>query len=204
MRQIITIVVFLFASLASVSAQGAEELLTKLDNSLGERYAMHITVTMSDQANGDTNLNGYFMVEGDAYYITLGVIEVYSDGKLRYEINNERKEVVEDRVNLESCDLLSNPTRAFTFVPKEFSSEVVSRADSRVVVRLTPKSEAMGIDSIELTLEESGSKVLPVAICYDYDGDKVSIALAMADTADMELPRWSKSAYRAYDIVSFL
>jgi hypothetical protein len=204
MRQIITIVVFLFASLASVSAQGAEELLTKLDNSLGERYAMHITVTMSDQANGDTNLNGYFMVEGDAYYITLGVMEVYSDGKLRYEINNERKEVVEDRVNLESCDLLSNPTRAFTFVPKEFSSEVVSRADNRVVVRLTPKSEAMGIDSIELTLEESGSKVLPVAICYDYDGDKVSIALAMADTADMELPRWSKSAYRAYDIVSFL
>jgi hypothetical protein len=204
MRQIITIVVFLFASLASVSAQGAEELLTKLDNSLGERYAMHITVKMSDQANGDTNLNGYFMVEGDAYYITLGVMEVYSDGKLRYEINNERKEVVEDRVNLESCDLLSNPTRAFTFVPKEFSSEVVSRADNRVVVRLTPKSEAMGIDSIELTLEESGSKVLPVAICYDYDGDKVSIALAMADTADMELPRWSKSAYRAYDIVSFL
>lgn len=204
MRQIITIVVFLFASLASVSAQGAEELLTKLDNSLGERYAMHITVTMSDQANGDTNLNGYFMVEGDAYYITLGVMEVYSDGKLRYEINNERKEVVEDRVNLESCDLLSNPTRAFTFVPKEFSSEVVSRADNRVVVRLTPKSEAMGIDSIELTLEESGSKALPVAICYDYDGDKVSIALAMADTADMELPRWSKSAYRAYDIVSFL
>ena len=204
MRQIITIVVFLFASLASVSAQGAEELLTKLDNSLGERYAMHITVTMSDQANGDTNLNGYFMVEGDAYYITLGVMEVYSDGKLRYEINNERKEVVEDRVNLESCDLLSNPTRAFTFVPKEFSSEVVSRADNRVVVRLTPKSEAMGIDSIELTLEESGSKVLPVAICYDYDGDKVSIALTVADTADMELPRWSKSAYRAYDIVSFL
>jgi hypothetical protein len=204
MRQIITIVVFLFASLASVSAQGAEELLTKLDNSLGERYAMHITVTMSDQANGDTNLNGYFMVEGDAYYITLGVMEVYSDGKLRYEINNERKEVVEDRVNLESCDLLSNPTRAFTFVPKEFSSEVVSRADNRVVVRLTPKSEAMGIDSIELTLEESSSKVLPVAICYDYDGDKVSIALAVADTADMELPRWSKSAYRAYDIVSFL
>jgi hypothetical protein len=89
-------------------------------------------------------------------------------------------------------------------VPKEFSSEVVSRADNRVVVRLTPKSEAMGIDSIELTLEESGSKVLPVTICYDYDGDKVSIALAMADTADMELPRWSKSAYRAYDIVSFL
>lgn len=204
MRQIITIVVFLFASLASVSAQGAEELLTKLDNSLGERYAMHIGVTMSDQTNGDTNLNGYFMVEGDAYYITLGVMEVYSDGKLRYEINNERKEVVEDRVNLESCDLLSNPTRAFTFVPKEFSSEVVSRADNRVVVRLTPKSEAMGIDSIELTLEESGSKVLPVAICYDYDGDKVSIVLAMADTADMELPRWSKSAYRAYDIVSFL
>ena len=204
MKKIIILFFTALATIGAVRAQSAEAWLAQLNKSLGERYAMHITVAMSDTASGDNNINGYFMVEGDAYYITLGVMEVYSDGKLRYEINNERKEVVEDRVNLEACDLLSNPTRAFTFVPKEFSSEVVGRADSRVVVRLMPKSEAVGIDYIELTLEESGSKVLPVAICYDYDGDKVSIALAMVDAADAKLPCWSKAAYRAYDIVSFL
>jgi hypothetical protein len=200
MRKIVILFVVLFSTLGVVRAQSAEEWLSKLDNSLGERYAMHIAVTVAEEAP----LNGYFMVEGDAYYISLGIMEVYSDGKLRYEINNERKEVVEDRVNLEACDLLSNPTRAFSFVPQEFSSEVTSATNERVTLRLMPKSDAMGIDSITLTLERRGSKVAPVAISYDYDGDAISIVLREADSAEVKLPRWDKYAYRAYDIVSFL
>ncbi len=200
MRKIVILFAALFSTLGVASAQSAEEWLAKLDNSLGERYAMHIAVTVAEEAP----LNGYFMVEGDAYYISLGIMEVYSDGKLRYEINNERKEVVEDRVNLEACDLLSNPTRAFTFVPQEFASEVTSLTTERITLKLTPKSDAMGIDSITLTLQRSGSKVMPVAISYDYDGDAISIVLSAADSAEAKLPRWDKSAYRAYDIVSFL
>ena len=200
MRQLIITLALALSALCVANAQSAEEWLGKLDNSLGERYAMHIAVTVSEEAP----ISGYFMVEGDAYYISLGIMEVYSDGKLRYEINNERKEVVEDRVNLEACDLLSNPTRAFSFVPQEFSSEVTSATNERVTLRLTPKSEAMGIDAITLTLERSGSQVVPVAISYDYDGDAVAITLSRADVSDAKLPRWDKSAYRAYDIVSFL
>ena len=200
MKKIFVLLVALFSTLTMVSAQSAEAWLTKLRSSLGERYAMNIAVTMGD----DASIAGFCMVEGDGYYITLGIMEVYSDGKLRYEINNERKEVVEDRVNLEACDLLSNPTRAFDFVPTEFYSEVTSTANERVVLLLTPKSEAMGISSITLTLERNGSKVVPVAISYDYDGDAVAIALSRTDVSETKLPRWDKSAYRAYDIVSFL
>ena len=200
MRQLIITLALALSALCAANAQSAEEWLAKLDNALGERYAMHIAVTVAKEAP----INGYFMVEGDAYYISLGIMEVYSDGKLRYEINNERKEVVEDRVNLEACDLLSNPTRAFSFVPQEFLSEVTSLTTERVTLRLTPKSEAMGIDAITLTLQRSGSQVVPVAISYDYDGDAVAITLSRADVSDAKLPRWDKSAYRAYDIVSFL
>ncbi len=185
MRKILILFVLLVSTLGVASAQSAEEWLAKLDNSLGERYAMHIAVTVAEEAP----LNGYFMVEDDAYYISLGIMEVYSDGKLRYEINNERKEVVEDRVNLEACDLLSNPTRAFTFVPQEFSSEVTSATNERITLKLTPKSDAMGIDSITLTLQRSGSKVMPVAISYDYDGDAISIVLSAADSADAGISR---------------
>ena len=200
MRQLIITLTLALSALCAANAQSAEEWLAKLDNSLDERYAMHIAVTVAKEAP----ISGYFMVEGDAYYISLGIMEVYSDGKLRYEINNERKEVVEDRVNLEACDLLSNPTRAFSFVPQEFSSEVTSASNERITLKLTPKSEAMGIDAITLTLERSGSQVAPVAINYDYDGDAVAITLSRADVSDAKLPRWDKSAYRAYDIVSFL
>ena len=190
----------MLSTLGVVSAQSAGEWLTKLNTSLGERYAMNISVKVGEEAP----LTGFFMVEGDAYYITLGIMEVYSDGKLRYEINNERKEVVEDVVNLEACDLLSNPTRAFTFVPNEFMSEVVSTTNDVVVVKLTPKSEAMGIDSITLTLQRSGSVVTPKTVSYDYDGDTVAISLNRVEVGDKKLPRWDKTAYRAYDIVSFL
>ena len=203
MRKIVITLVAVLSALG-VSAQSASEWLARLDSSLGERYAMHITVSVDDPIEGTTDVSGYFMVEGDAYYITLGVMEVFSDGKLRYEINNERKEVVEDRVNLEACDLLTNPTRAFSFVPNEFKSEVVGSTSDVVVLKLTPKSAAMGIDAITLKLKRNGSKVVPVNIAYDYDGETVSVALSTADITGAKLPRWDKSAYRAYDIVSFL
>ena len=200
MKKIVILFIAILSTLGVVSAQSAGEWLTKLNTSLGERYAMNISVKVGEEAP----LTGFFMVEGDAYYITLGIMEVYSDGKLRYEINNERKEVVEDVVNLEACDLLSNPTRAFTFVPNEFMSEVVSTTNDVVVVKLTPKSEAMGIDSITLTLQRSGSVVTPKTVSYDYDGDTVAISLNRVEVGDKKLPRWDKAAYRAYDIVSFL
>ena len=193
----------LFA-VGSLSAQSAEEWLTSLNESLGERYAMDLFVEVGAVDSVDDQLSGYFMVEGDGYYISLGVMEVYSDGKLRYEINNERKEVVEDRVNLESVDLLSNPTRAFSFLPDEFSAKDVKSSNTGAVVSLVPKSDDLGITAILLSLERKGSNVVPSKVSYDYDGDLVTITLTMLDASDLTLRKWDKTAYRAYDIVSFL
>ena len=203
MRQIFLSIVALFA-VGNLSAQSAEEWLTDLNESLGERYAMDLFVEVGAVDSVDDQLSGYFMVEGDGYYISLGVMEVYSDGKLRYEINNERKEVVEDRVNLESVDLLSNPTRAFSFLPEEFSAKVLKSSSTGAVVSLVPRSDDLGITAILLNLERKGSKVVPSKLSYDYDGDLVTITLAMLDSSDLSMRKWDKSAYRAYDIVSFL
>ena len=203
MRKILSLFVALFA-VGSLSAQSAEEWLSSLNESLGERYAMDLFVEVGAVDSVDDQLSGYFMVEGDGYYISLGVMEVYSDGKLRYEINNERKEVVEDRVNLESVDLLSNPTRAFSFLPDEFSAKVIKSSKSGAVVSLVPKSDDMGITAILLSLERKGSNVVPTKVSYNYDGDLVTITLTVLDASDLKLRKWDKTAYRAYDIVSFL
>lgn len=196
--------VAMFATVTYSSAQSATEWLERLDRSLGERFAMDIFVEVGEVENVGDQLAGFLMVEGDGYYMTLGTMEVYSDGKLRYEINNERKEVVEDRVNLEAVDLLTNPTRAFDFVPEEFDAKVVAATTDRVTLTLKPRSDALGITLIRLVLKRDGERITPKVITYDYDGDIININLTRVNDKELTLRRWDKSAYRAYDIVSFL
>ena len=194
----------LMLSLPAMAQTTAREWLDRLDASLGARYAMQLYVALGEVRNVADQYSGYFIVDGDAYYMNLGVMEVYSDGKLRYEVNNERKEVTEDRVNLEAVDLLSNPTRAFDFVDEEYDVRVVSVAGDVATIELKPKSADLGITAILLTLQREGRSVIPTLICYDYEGDEIRIELTMVDATSAPMPRWDAKSYRAYDIVSFL
>lgn len=191
---------FAMLTAVSVSAQiTAREWIEALNYTLGDKYALFMRV----DAYG-VEIKGYFMVEEDSYYIQLGIMEVYSNGKLRYEINNERKEVTEDRVDLSSVDLLTNPTRAFEFVEDEFTATIEEDIHNGVILKLVPK-EDIGISAIYVSVVNDGKgNITPHAIKYDYEGDEVAIALIMADATGSVLPRWNKSSYTSYDIVSFL
>lgn len=187
----------------SLSAQTTpQEWITALNKSLGSRYALGVTVVVGTGAES-TTLYGSIKVDGDAYYLMLGNMEVYSDGKLRYEINNERKEVTEDRVNLESRDLLSNPTRAFEFLESEFKATISENIHNGAILKLVPK-QSSDIKAVYVSVVWKDNRIIPLAIKYDYDGEEVSIALVMADAQSAVLPRWDKNNYRTYDIVSFL
>ena len=186
-------------SVVSLSAQSnAREWLEGLNYTLDDHYALHMKV----EAYGE-KMNGYFIVEGDSYYMQLGVMEVYSDGKFRYEINNERKEVTEDRVNLTSHDLLSNPTRAFEFVEEEFKATISQTIHNGVILKLVPK-QSSDITAVYLSVVWRDNRIVPLAIKYDYDGEEVAIALVMGDAKSAVLPRWNKKNYKTYDMVSFL
>jgi hypothetical protein len=189
----------------TLSAQTtAKEWLNQLEESMDERYAYTLTVVV-EASDSESVLAGSVMVEGDSYYMSLEAMEVYSDGKLRYEINNERKEVTEDRVNLMSHDLLTNPTRAFDFAPEEFDIILVfSHNDEIARLALTPRDEDYGVTTIELFLVREGDRVCPQQIAYDYDGDRVVISLREYESREWVLPVWNEANYRAYDIVSFL
>lgn len=198
MRRVCLLLVALVWAI-SVSAQSsAREWIEGLNYTLDDRYALYMKVT----AYGE-QMNGYFMVEKDSYYIQLGSMEVYSDGKLRYEVNNTRKEVTEDRVNLDSRDLLTNPTRAFAFVESEFTATISEKIHNGVILKLVPKQSA-DITAVYVSVVWRDNRIVPMAIKYDYDGQEVMIALVMADVNSAVMPRWNKSAYKSYDIVSFL
>lgn len=187
-------------STLSASAQiFAREWIDALNYCLGDKYALFMRV----DAYGD-EIKGYFMVEDDSYYIQLGTMEVYSNGKIRYEVNNERKEVTEDRVDLESIDLLTNPTHAFEFLDEEFTSSIFEEIHNGVILKLEPK-EDIGITAIYVSVINDGKgNITPHAIKYDYEGEQVAIALIMADASSSIMPKWDKSRYTTYDMVSFL
>ena len=191
-------VMAMFCALNLSAQSSARQWIEGLNYTLDDRYALYMKV----DAYGE-KINGYFMVDKDSYYIQLGTMEVYSDGKYRYEINNERKEVTEDRVNLESRDLLSNPTRAFEFLESEFKATISENIHNGAILKLVPK-QSSDIKAVYVSVVWKDNRIIPLAIKYDYDGEEVSIALVMADAQSAVLPRWDKNNYRTYDIVSFL
>ena len=200
MRGLIISVVAMLSAVAAMAQDGAAWWVERLDATLGERYAMKIEVEMM----GEEPIEGLFMVDGQDYYITIGIMEVYGDGSRRYEVNNERKEVTIDSVDLGSVDLLTNPTHAFDFVDEEFRSELVSYNATVGVLRLVPRDSALGISEIEVAMRRDGERVVPTRVTYDYGGDSISIELTAVAWSERGLPRWDKNEYRVYDIVSFL
>ena len=79
-----------------------------------------------------------------SYYLVLGDAEVFADGAVRREVDNRRREVTVTEVDTASRNILNNPVRAFDFLGSEYAPSLVSEADGRAVVRLTP---AAGNDS---------------------------------------------------------
>ncbi len=198
MRRLCLMLVALVSAVNLSAQSSAREWIDGINYTLDERYALYMKV----DAYGE-QINGYFMVDKDSYYIQLGIMEVYSDGKLRYEVNNERKEVTEDRVNLDSCDLLTNPTRAFEFLEEEFEATISEDIHNGAILKLVPK-QSSDITAVYVSVVWRDNRIIPLAIKYDYDGEEVSIALVMAEKESVVLPRWNRDNYKTYDLVSFL
>lgn len=186
----------------TLCAQGsATDWVGELSRTMKGRYGASFTMQMQ----GAQPMEGYYAVDGDNYYLTLGVSEVYGDGRLRYEINNERKEVTEDRIDTGSFDLLNNPTRAFDFVDSEFSSTAESVAADAAVVVLHPRRDGDDIREIRICVRRTSHGVEPVKVEYDFDGDMVVIALSRIEFGQgVDVRRWNAKAYRAYEMISFL
>ena len=198
MRRLSLIVVALLCALNLSAQSSAREWIDGLNYTLGDHFALYMKV----KAYGEQS-DGYFVVDKDNYYIQLGKMEVYSDGKYRYEVNNSRKEVTEDRVNLDTRDLLSNPTRAFEFVESEFKATISEKIHNGVILKLVPK-QSSDIKAIYVSVVWRDNRIIPLAIKYDYDGEEVAIALVMSDAKSAVMPRWNKNNYKTYDFVSFL
>lgn len=182
------------------SADGrAAEILEKLAAGFRALGAYGVTFEVSSD---EYTTRGRYAVEGENYYIAVGEAEVYCDGKIRYEIDNRRREVTIDDVDTSSRNLLSNPAHAFDFIGTQYAPLLVSDAEGRAVVRLTPTSaDASPAGEILVTVDTAAMR--PESLRYDYDGEQVGIAVLGVAPLDTPLKAFSKGDYKGYEFIDF-
>ena len=140
--------------------------------------------------SGDYEARGSYVVEGDSYYLVLGDAEVFADGAVRREVDTA------------SRNILNNPVRAFDFLGSEYTPSLVSEADGRTVVRLTP---AAGNDSPagDVTLTVDTATMRPRSLSYDYDGEQVLVNVLEVAPLAGHVRRFDKNAYAGYEFIDF-
>lgn len=199
MKRFLLLIAFV-ASIQAVSAAGrATEILEKL--AAGFRampgYGVNFEVVSGDYKN-----RGSYVVEGRNYYLALADAEVFADSVVRYEIDNRRREVTIDDVDTSSRNLLSNPAHAFDFIGTQYAPSLVSDAEGRAVVRLTPTSaDASPAGEILVTVDTAAMR--PESLRYDYDGEQVGIAVLGVAPLDTPLKAFSKGDYKGYEFIDF-
>lgn len=181
------------------AADRATEILGKL--AAGFRampgYGVNFEVVSGDYKN-----RGSYVVEGRNYYLALADAEVFADSVVRYEIDNRRREVTIDDVDTSSRNLLSNPAHAFDFIGTQYAPSLVSDAEGRAVVRLTPTSaDASPAGEILVTVDTAAMR--PESLRYDYDGEQVGIAVLGVAPLDTPLKAFSKGDYKGYEFIDF-
>ena len=165
MKRSVLLLAALFAVFSVQADNRPQAVLKQLTAALGalEGYSVVFEV----HTDGDV-VPGYYEVSGDNYYMHVNGQEVYGDAEFRYEIDPDRKEVVIDRVDLTSHNLLNNPTRAFDFIDGEYAASLLSEKGSTAVIRLTPLRIQSAVGQIDVEVDTARS--LPTAVIYEIDG----------------------------------
>jgi len=183
-----------FFALADEGALTAMQRVARYVESLG-RYRVDFALK-----SGDFSAKGYYCVDGDAYYMNLGSAEIYSDGKTRYEVDHDRKEVNIDVVDLSSHNILDNPTRCFDFVGSDYNVESRAVATERVEFSLTSrKRETEGIIRA-LANVKTGA---PLALQYELYDEVVMVDILSIGKSKEPVKPYRASNFRGYEIIDF-
>lgn len=197
MRKIFLVVVAVLFSAVAFAQSEVDAMLGKLDKYIDNLGAYKIAFTLTSE--GYTS-DGYCLVSGDSYYIGVGKSEVYADGKVRYEVDGERKEINVDAVNIKSHNILDNPTRCFDFVGEDYSAEIIKREANQVVIHLSG-NDIIEEGDIYIAVDKTTGK--PLSILYTLYDDKAFINIVEVKSDTTPIKKFSKSAYKGFEIIDF-
>lgn len=210
MKRYVLVCVLWLAALCANADERSSALLNKLSSLIGGygNYRVEFTVYIPDLQ--PQQIEGYYLVNDDKYYISVEESEVYCDGKIKYEVNRADREVTIDAVNPAERNILSNPTRAFEFLDGSFThsaqGEVLVEEKRCDRILLRPVDKALGLS--EVTLDVDRQSGLPVRLAYRLEGSSAPISIGIDRivphaAADPSVFAFNRSKYKGFEMIDF-
>lgn len=149
---------------------------------------------------GDYSTTGRYGVDGDAYHIKVDQAEVYSDGRVRYEVDHECKEINVDNMDLSSRNIMDNPTRCFDFVGDDYTAEQVTLENGRSTLHLRATDPAIEGDIYLTVMERTGRPIRILYVLYD---DRIEVDITSLESRRSRVKSFSRGEYGDYELVDF-
>ena len=197
MRKLLILILSIFAAMTTMADERSQSVLRSV--------AEYVRVLGDYDAEfevkaGVYNATGRYGVAGDSYHIKLDQAEVYSDGKVRYEVDHERKEVNIDVMDLSNRNILDNPTRCFDFVGADYASMVYEEAGGEITLLLRANDASIEGD-IYLTVAKNTGR--PIKIVYALYEDRIEVDITSLTKRKTAIAKYEASRYKGYEIVDF-
>ncbi len=180
-----------------LAADRSQALLKELDARVAALGDYRVAFEVRAEGNVST---GTYSVSGDRYHMHTDGYDVLSDGVTSWEVNHADREVLVDRVDPSSGNILTNPTRAFNFAPETFESAMQGGE-----IVLTPREKGGSLKSIVLRLDpETG---LPAELRYRQEGLQGEVVVRILRVskglpADTHFT-FDKVRWKDYEVVDF-
>ena len=154
---------------------------------------------------------GEYSVNGDKFYIEILDKEIYSDGKVQYDVNNEDSEIIVDNVGANSGDVLSNPANAFnelsTHYTHKFSQKIDLKGLKYDLIKLVAKDADAGVKYVDLYLSVISG--LPYKIVYKINDTESVVEVILnkivkiESSLDLDKYKFKRSDYKDYEYIDF-
>ena len=190
MRRIV-VALFIIIGIATASA---ETLLDGISARLAALGAYKATFTV---AVDGVNISGYYIVEGQNFYVSTEGMELYVADGVQYQVDGSKREVVVDSVTTLGSDILSNPAHSFELLKQQYNAMDGAQGAVRSV-RLTPK-QGSG-ETIDIYADSANG--LPHRIVYSFsNGGSLTILLTAIEPYSGTLPRFEQTRYAEYEVI---
>ena len=197
MRRFITSICLLMLSWSAAAEEGVWQILQRVSDYMGSQKGYEVRFAIKAEGY---NTEGRYCVKGDSYYIEVADAEVYSDGKVRYEVDNLRHEINVDNMDSNSRNIMDNPTRCFDFVEEDYTAEIVKQSTDEVTLCLQAKDKSVE-GEIYLTVNpDSGAPQRVEYLLYD---DRMYVEVVAINRAAGNVKNFARSAYKDYEMIDF-